>query len=107
MIVKKFLRIASLVILIAITLPASSSMIATDAGQTNSAAKTEEPRAQQLLQRLEEIKGMDKSELTRLEKKNLRKEVKEIKKEMKAVKGGIYLSVGAIIIIILLLILIL
>jgi hypothetical protein len=107
MIVKKNLRIAVLVILIAITLPASSSMITPDAVQTNSAAKTEDPRAQQLLQRLEEIKGLDKSELTRLEKKNLRKEVKEIKKEMKAVKGGVYLSVGAIIIIILLLILIL
>lgn len=88
----------------AITLPASSSMIVPDAGQTNSAAKTEEPRAQQLLQRLEEIRDMNKSELTRLEKKSLRKEVKEIKKEM---KGGVYLSVGAIIIIILLLILIL
>ena len=107
MIVKKILRIASLVILLAITLPASSSMIIPDAVQTNSAAKTEEPRAQQLLQRLEEIRDMNKSELTRLEKKSLRKEVKEIKKEMKAVKGGVYLSVGAIIIIILLLILIL
>lgn len=103
MIVKKILRIASLVILMAITLPASSSMIVPDAEQTNSAAKTEEPRAQQLLHRLEEIRDMNKSELTRLEKKSLRKEVKEIKKEM---KGGVYLSVGAIIIIILLLILI-
>jgi predicted PurR-regulated permease PerM len=107
MVVKKFLRIASLVILIAITLPASSSMIVPDAGQTNSAAKTEDPRAQQLLQRLQDIRDMNKSELTKLEKKNLRKEVKGIKKEMKAVTGGVYLSVGAIIIIILLLILIL
>ena len=62
---------------------------------------------QQLIHRLEDIKGMNKSELTRLEKKSLRKEVKGIKKELKANGKGVYLSVGAIIIIILLLILIL
>jgi len=67
----------------------------------------ENPRAQHLVQRLEDIKSLNKSEMTRLEKKNLRKEVKEIKKEMKAISGGVYLSVGAIIIIILLLILLL
>jgi hypothetical protein len=107
MVVKKFLSIALLVTLMAITLPASSSMIVPDTRQTNSAAKTEEPRTQQLLQRLQDIRDMNKSALTRLEKKNLRKEVKGIKREMKAVRGGVYLSVGAIIIIILLLILIL
>ena len=42
-----------------------------------------------------------------LEKKGLWKEVKGIKKEMKEISGGVYLSVGAIIIIILLLILLL
>lgn len=55
--------------------------------------------------RLIEINKMDKSELTRTEKKELRKEVKGLKKQ--ANNQGIYLSVGAIIIIILLLILIL
>ena len=107
MIVKKILRVVSLVMLIAITLPASSSTIAPASSQTNSSGKMEEPRVQQLYQRLEEINGMNKSELTRLEKKNLHKEVKEIKKEMRAISGGVYLSVGAIIIIILLLLLIL
>jgi hypothetical protein len=104
---KKILRIASLVMLMAIALPASSTLIVPRSFQANSAAKTEDPRVQQLLQRLEEIKGMNKSELTRLEKKSLRKEVTGIKKEMKEIKGGVYLSVGAIIIIILLLILLL
>ena len=60
-----------------------------------------------MLNRLEEIKKMDKSELTRVEKKELRAEVKGIKKTLKASGNGIYLSVGAIIIIILLLILLL
>ncbi len=57
--------------------------------------------------RLEEIKAMDKSEMTRAEKKELRKEVRSIKADLKASNNGVYLSVGAIIIIILLLILLL
>ena len=50
---------------------------------------------------------MDKSEMTRADKKALRKEVREIKATMKANGGGLYISLGAAIIIILLLILIL
>ena len=107
MITKKILRTASLALLMAITLPASSSMIAPGSSQTNNASNTENSRAQQLEQRLEEIKNIDRSEMTRLEKKGLRKEVKGIKKESKELSGGIYLSVAAIIIIILLLILLL
>jgi predicted PurR-regulated permease PerM len=104
---KKILRIASIVMLIAIALPASSAIVAPATTQTNSATKTNDARTQVLLQRLESIRSMNKSEMTRLEKKSLRNEVKDIKKEMKAMSGGVYLSVGAIIIVILLLILIL
>lgn len=108
MIAKKILRIASFVMLMAIAMPASSSMILPVASSmTSSPAKTENPEVQQLLQRLQEIKAMDKSDLTRMEKRSLRKEVKGIKKEMKRASNGVYLSIGAIIIIILLLILIL
>lgn len=64
-----------------------------------------EVRAQQIEHRLIEIRNMDKSNLTRSDKKELRKEVKSLKKEAR--QRGIYLSVGAIIIIILLLILLL
>src|SRR5688572_20664586 len=64
-------------------------------------------RAEVLTKRLDEIKAMDKSGMTRTEKKALRKEVKAIKAELAAVSNGVYLSVGAIIIIILLLILLL
>ncbi|MEO5945446.1 MAG: hypothetical protein ABIP79_01420 [Chitinophagaceae bacterium] len=99
----KFLPIVSLALFIAIASPASSAIV----DPASSPAKTEDPRAQQLMQRLEVIKGMDKSELTGSEKKDLRKEVRGIKKEMKEIKGGVYLSVGAIIIVILLLILLL
>jgi hypothetical protein len=59
------------------------------------------------LDRLEEIKDMDKSALSRSEKKELRTEVKEIKADLRATGNGVYLSVGAIIIVILLLILLL
>ena len=72
---------------------------------------TEKPnndtRAQQLVARLKEIRDMDKSTLTSSEKKALRKEVREMKKEVKKNQNGVYLSVGAIIIIVLLLILLL
>jgi hypothetical protein len=64
-----------------------------------------EQMAKQINSRLIEIKNMDKTEMTRAEKKDLKKEVKELRK--KATNNGIYLSVGAIIIIILLLILLL
>ncbi|MCX6231277.1 MAG: hypothetical protein NTZ33_07015 [Bacteroidetes bacterium] len=63
--------------------------------------------AKTLLLRLNEIKEMDKSKLTSSEKKSLRKEVRAIKTELQATEargGGVYLSVGAIIIIILLLV---
>lgn len=55
--------------------------------------------------RLTEIKNIDKSNLTSSEKKELRKEVKSLKRQ--ANNGGIYLSLGAILVIVLLLILLL
>lgn len=70
--------------------------------------KTEVPkeiRAQQIEHRLVEIRDMDKSNLSTADKKDLRKEVKSLKKEARS--QGIYLSIGAIIIIIVLLILLL
>ena len=57
--------------------------------------------------RVEQIRDMDKSNLTKSERQALRKELREMKNQARAVSGGVYLSVGAIIIIILLLILIL
>lgn len=104
MITRKILRLTTLVLFLAISLPAISSNVSAEPGTV---PKTEEPKAQQLLLRLDQIKAMDKTELSGTEKKNLRKEVKEIKKELKVISGGVYLSVGAVIIIILLLILLL
>jgi len=64
------------------------------------------PEVARMISRVNEIKAMDKSELSSAEKKSLRKELRSLKHELKSQKG-VFLSVGAIIIIILLLILIL
>jgi hypothetical protein len=64
----------------------------------------EKAHAEALIFRLNEIKRMDKSNLTRSEKKNLRKEVRAINKDLVRSGGGIYLSIGVIIIVILLLV---
>ena len=64
-------------------------------------------RATLLMNRINEIKAMDKSALTSSEKKELRKELRSIKKEFKKEFKGVYLSVSAIIIVLLLLILLL
>ena len=69
--------------------------------------ETADQKVIRLQNRLEEIRSMDSKELTREEKKALRGEVKAIKKEMAEISGGVYLSVGAIILIALLLILLL
>ena len=75
---------------------------------SNSAILAERPseEVQIMIDRLNEIKAMDMSALTSVEKKELRKEVRAIKQEMKATTG-VYISIGALLIIILLLILIL
>ncbi len=67
----------------------------------------EKAKVDLMVKRIKEIRDMDKSDLSRVERKALRKEVRDIKATLKASNNGVYLSVGAIIIIILLLILIL
>ena len=58
------------------------------------------------LARLDEINAMDKSTLTRSEKRALRKEVKAINASVKS-GNGYYITLGAIIIILILLIILL
>jgi hypothetical protein len=65
-------------------------------------------RVAELETRLHEIEAMDIKSMSRTERRTLRKEVRAIEKEMKTMaNNGVYISVGALIIIILLLILIL
>ena len=81
---------------------------ATEKNPVTAAAPKEVPaEVKTMLNRLEEIKKMDKSSLSSAEKKSLRKEVRTIKSSLKSSGNGVYLSVGAIIIIILLLVILL
>ena len=99
--VKKLTGIAIIALLMTVSVPAISAPIMPNEPNGSEVA------AQAMLNRLHEIKDMDKNNLSRSEKKELRNEVKNIRKELKSNSRGIYLSVGAIIIIVLLLILLL
>lgn len=70
----------------------------------NATDRNKNPEAAALIQRLEEIKGMDTKNMTRSEKRELRREVKSIKKRIDNY-GGIYISAGALLVIILLILL--
>lgn len=85
------------------------TIIAAEKNVTEIAVNTKEmpTEVKTMLNRLEEIKTMDKSSMTSAEKKELRVEVKTIKAELRSTNNGVYLSVGAILIIILLLIILL
>jgi len=76
-----------------------------------SSMTTEKPvdpaRTKALMLRLDEINAMDKSDLKSPEKKDLRVEVRSIKQQLSELGDGLYLSVGAIVIILLLLIILL
>jgi hypothetical protein len=67
----------------------------------------ESAEAKTLELRLNEIKAMDKSNMKSAEKKNMRKEVKAINHRLHSIGGGVYLSVGAVILIVVLLIILL
>jgi hypothetical protein len=74
----------------------------------NMSKEQKEARMLVMKERVKEIKAMDKSKLTKQERKALRMELRGMNKEARAMGyNGVYISVGALIIIILLLILIL
>ncbi len=83
------------------------SVMAKDAKSKPEMTDNQKVRFAEITRRVEEIKSIDRSELNSDERKALRNELQEMKKEAKAMSGGVYLSVGAIIIVILLLILLL
>jgi hypothetical protein len=107
---KTFTRLQAtvLILIMSVLLPIQSKAMTSDPEFTNTEIVTPESiAAAKMIERLEEIKAMDKSDMTRIEKKTLRKEVRAINKSLRTTNNGVYLSVGAIIIVILLLILLL
>ncbi|MBB5439869.1 MULTISPECIES: hypothetical protein [Pedobacter] len=100
--------IYALVLIFTLTATANTVSAADKNNKANTEMTAEQKvQLERIKTRVEEIRDMDKSHLSRSEKKELRKELKELKTQARAMSGGVYLSVGAIIIIILLLILIL
>lgn len=97
---KTKLPIALLLLVMAVASPASAFY-----GNPTSPIETPEQKAERLVHRLEEIREMDTKSLSRVEKRALRKEVKTIKKEMAQISGGVYISIGAILVILLLILL--
>lgn len=99
-----------LIVLVILLSLAPSTITASEKAPIEVTSKNKELpiEVKNMLTRLEEIKKMDRSNMSRLEKKELRKEVKTIKADLEATgNGGVYLSIGGILIIILLLVLIL
>lgn len=73
---------------------------------TNMTPAEKQARIAEITTRVNEIRNMDKSNLTKTDRKALRTELKALKVESRGLGGGVYLSIGAIIIIVLVLILI-
>ena len=84
-----------------------SSVIAKEKNTKPSLTENQKARIEVITKRIDVIKSIDKAQLSREERKNLLNELIEMKKELKVTNGGVYLSVGAIIIILLILILLL
>jgi len=103
---KHFFRAIPFVMLMVVSLPAICNTLPADSAAASQPINTEESRAQQLIQRLESIRNMDKSSMTRADKQNLRKEVKEMRKEMRSHSHlKTYLYIGAVLLAIVLIIL--
>lgn len=101
---KKFLRNSLVAVLMVGVLPSFAASPVTPIHQLEQVISKAE--VQELETRLNEIQSMDVSKMSRAEKRALRKEVKQIERTMDG-NGGIYISVGALIIIIILLIILL
>jgi len=74
----------------------NAALVATSQPSEETQEQTDSSLAE-IKQRVEEIGAMDKSQLSRMERKELRKELKNMKKELKRREGGIHISTAAII----------
>jgi hypothetical protein len=94
-----------LLLMVAIAIIPNTSMASETKSLPITPVPTEIPaEIQVMLNRLEEIKGMDRSDLKSSERKELRVEARNIKKKVRASGNGLYISSGAIIIILLVII---
>jgi hypothetical protein len=105
--IKNLLKLLCFVLFVSITKPAAAATSLLNTKPTiDSVTHSDSVMAQQILQRVAEIQSMDKSNLSSSDKAKLRAELQGMRADM-GDHHGVYISVGAAIIIILLLILIL
>ncbi|RFS14603.1 hypothetical protein [Emticicia sp. C21] len=101
--------LVALVLTLFISINASAANPSATTENPAKMSKTEKLMASEegkiILSRLEEIKAMDKSEMTAKEKRALRKEVRALKAQAAQIGGGVYISAGALIVILLLILL--
>lgn len=104
---KKSILGISVAILLMTFIPSvqSHAVTATKPTTTNTISASDAAEAKALFARLDEIKALDKSRLSSSEKKQLRKEVRASRERIKELGGGVYISVGLILIILLLVLL--
>ena len=89
-------------------IPVQSNAKAIASSSVVASKSAESAEAQVLLSRLHAISAMDKSNLSIAEKKNLRIELRSIRQQLKDIGGpGVYISVGALVLIIVLLVILL
>jgi len=101
-----FSFVATLVLLFSINtaVRATNDVVPTEESIKTS-KNVESAEAKAILTRLDEIKAIDKSDMTSKQKKELRKEVRTLRTQLAAIGGGVYISAGALIIILLLILL--
>ena len=107
-------KLAVLLVLLMFSVPAFSmsnpSKLSHNPSSENEVIPFTEEEVRAIERRVMEIKEMDRSELTREEKKALRIELREMRRDIKERdehhhhQGGIFISTGAIILILLLII---
>jgi len=108
-------KISTLIMIAFVSLTFSSSHVSAQTNDASSASasvlvsipvvKSESDiKIAELQLRLTELNSIDRSEMTSLEKKELRQEERSVRREIQENNGGIYISGGALIIIIVLII---
>jgi TolA-binding protein len=104
---KNLVKPTFLVVLMSLSLATASNAFSISPRRTANMETASPEESQRLINRLDEIKAMDVSTMTRKQKRELKHEVKAIQHQQQTNGGGVYISVGAAIIIILLLIILL
>lgn len=105
MTIRNLFKIAAVTLVMAFAIPTYSSAAVITSSIRDSTADARV--LSDIINRVTEIQNMDKTSLSASERTSLKKELKDMKRKADGLDKRVYLSVGAILIIILLLILIL